>query len=131
MKIVSSFKQLEHTPALDEKIQEKSEKLQKYLEGNFEVHWTCSVRDDGAQLAEIKLIGPGIDYHASAHSDRLYKSLDLVISKIERQVHKKKDKWKKRINHKHNPSFKDRQIDDSQEHERYWDEKDSDDNLAS
>lgn len=130
MKIVSSFKHLEHTPALDQKIQEKSERLSKYLDGNFEVHWTCSVRDDGAQLAEIKLVGPSIDYHASAHSDRLYKSLDLVINKIERQIQKKKDKWKSKINKKHNPSFKDQQIDDSQEHERYWEDKESEE-IAS
>lgn len=126
MKIVSSFKQLEHTPALDEKIQSKSEKLKKYFEGNFEVHWTCYVRDDGAHCADIKLIGPTFEYHASAHSEMLYKSLDLVLSKVEKQIHKKKDKWKSRISHKHAPSVKDRQIALLEEDEQFWSDKNED-----
>lgn len=124
MKIVSSFKQLEHTPALDEKIQDKSQKLKKYFEGNFEVHWTCYVRDDGAQCADIKLLGPSFEYHAQAHSEKLYKTLDLAISKIEKQVQKKKDKWKNHISHKHAPSVKDRQVEQQEWDEEYWEDKD-------
>ena len=33
MKLKISFKHLEHTPALDERIKEKSQKLKKYFEG--------------------------------------------------------------------------------------------------
>lgn len=120
MKIVSSFKHLEHTPALDEKIQEKSQKLKKFFEGNFEVHWTCYVRDDGAHCADIKLIGPSFEYHATSHSESLYKSLDKSVSKIEKQVAKKKDKWKKRISHKHRPSIKDQQRAQNEWDEEYW-----------
>ena len=123
MKIISNFKQLEHTPSLDEKIQLKSQKLKKYFEGNFEVHWTCYVRDDGAQCAEIKLLGPSFEYHATAHSEKLYKTLDIAINKIEKQIHKKKDKWKQHISHKHSPSFKDQQTAQSEWDEQYWDEK--------
>ena len=55
MKIVSSFKHLEHTPSLDEKIQSKSKKLQKYFDGNIEVQWTCYVREDGEHCSDIKV----------------------------------------------------------------------------
>ena len=55
MKIVSSFKHLDHTPALDEKIEAKSQKLKKFFEGNFEVYWTCYIREDGNQCADVKL----------------------------------------------------------------------------
>ncbi len=130
MKIISSFKHLEHTPALDEKIEAKSQKLKKYFDGNFEVHWTCYVRDDGAQCAEIKLLGPSFEYHATAHSEKLYKTLDLAINKIEKQVHKKKDKWKQKISHKHAPSVKDQQIAQGEWDEEYW-ENQSDDTIAS
>lgn len=130
MKIVSSFKHLEHTPALDQKITEKSQKLKKFFDGNFEVQWTCYVRDDGAHCAEIKLLGPTFEYHANAHADTLYKTLDLVINKIERQVSKKKDKWKNRIKRKHNPSFKDHQVAESEWDESFWQKKEDED-LAS
>lgn len=123
MKIISSFKHLEHTPALDEKIESKSQKLKKYFDGNLEVFWTCYVRDDGAHCAEIKLLGPNFEYHATAHSDTLYKTLDMAINKIEKQVHKKKDKWKNHISHKHSPNVKEKQIQEIEKDEQYWEDK--------
>lgn len=130
MKIVSSFKHLEHTPALDEKIETKSKKLKKFFEGNIEVHWTCYVRDDGAHCADIKLLGPSFEYHAAAHSEKLYKSLDLAVNKIEKQVSKKKDKWKSHISHKHQPSLKDQQVAEGEWSEEFWEDK-KEENLAS
>jgi putative sigma-54 modulation protein len=124
MKIVSSFKHLEHTPALDKKIEEKSQKLKKFFDGNFEVHWTCYVRDDGAHCAEIKLLGPSFEYHSTGHSDTLYKSLDLAVNKIEKQMSKKKDKWKSKISHKHQPSVKDQLVAQGERDEEYWEDKD-------
>jgi putative sigma-54 modulation protein len=82
MKIITSFKHLEHTPALDDKIEEKSQKLKKYMDGNFEVQWTCYVRDDGAHCADIKLLVLHFEYHANAHSDSLYKTLDQAVKKL-------------------------------------------------
>lgn len=130
MKIVSSFKHLEHTPALDQKIESKSQKLKKYFDGNFEVQWTCFVRDDGAHCAEIKLLGPSFEYHAAAHSETLYKSLDLVLNKIEKQIHKRKDKWRNKISQKHQGSVKEQLIAQSEWDEQYWEDKDSEE-LAS
>ena len=37
MKIISTFKQLEHTEALDQKIEAKSQKLKKFFDGNFDI----------------------------------------------------------------------------------------------
>lgn len=130
MKIVSSFKHLEHTPALDEKIQQKSQKLKKFFEGNVEVQWTCFVGEAGKHWAEIKVLGPSFEYHAKASSEKLYKSLDLVIQKIEKQVGKKKDKWRNHISRKHKTSVKNEQILDGQRDEEYWENKNLED-LAS
>lgn len=130
MKIISSFKHLEHTEALDEKIESKSQKLKKFFEGNFEVHWTCYVREDGQQCADVKILGPAFEYHAGAHADSLYKSLDLVIGKVERQVHKKKSKWKNHISHKHKMGVKTQQLAQAEWDEAYWEDKSIED-LAS
>lgn len=130
MKIVSSFKHLDHTPALDDKIKSKSQKLKKYFEGNFEVHWTCYVRDDGAQCADIKLLGPSFEYHAQAHSEKLYKTLDIAINKIEKQVSKKKDKWKNHISRKHLETVKDQQKAQAAWDEDFWEGKDIDKDIA-
>jgi putative sigma-54 modulation protein len=123
MKIVSSFKHLDHTPALDEKIEAKSQKLKKFFEGNFEVHWTCYIREDGNQCADVKVIGPQFEYHGSAHADSLYKSLDLVIAKVEKQIHKKKSKWKNHISQKHKSHVKVQQVAQSEWDEKFWEDK--------
>lgn len=123
MKIVSTFRHLEHTPALDQKIEEKSLKLKKYFDGNLEVFWTCSVREDGAHLAEIKLLGPKFEFHASGNSDSLYKSLDLAISKVEKQVHKVKEKRRERIHHKHSQPVREQLIAESEWDEQFWENK--------
>ena len=95
MKVTISFLHLEHTPALDERIHEKSEKLGKYLEGNHNIKWNCYVKE-GNHYAEVSLSGPTFSYHAKGHSDSLYKTIDVVMDKLERQLSKQKDKWKER-----------------------------------
>jgi putative sigma-54 modulation protein len=96
MKVKISFKHLQHTPALDERIREKSKKLEKYLGGKCLVKWTCYVKNK-KHYADIELIGPTFEYHSSGWSDNLYKSLDKAIDKLEIQLSKKKEKMKNRI----------------------------------
>ena len=123
MKLKTTFKGIEHTPSLDEKIEQKSQKLKKYFDGNLNVHWTCSTGDHGLQVADIKVHGPHFDYHASGSSDSLYKAFDLAINKIERQVVKKKSKRRNHI-HSENASFKEEQIDGIIKDEEFWQDKD-------
>lgn len=90
MKLKISFKHLEHTPALDHRIAEKSEHFEKYFQGNISVHWTCWVHND-EHWAEVKVHGPKFDFFAKASADNMYKSLDLVVEKVEKQFAKQKD----------------------------------------
>jgi putative sigma-54 modulation protein len=96
MKITISFLHLDHTPALDERIQEKSMKLNKYLNGRTHLKWSCFVKD-GEHTAEVILVGPHFEYRASASTDNLYKTIDVVMEKIEKQLSKRKDKMRSRI----------------------------------
>jgi putative sigma-54 modulation protein len=130
MKIISSFKKIEHTEALDQKLHEKSQKFEKYFEGNFEVQWTCYVNNHKQQCADVKIIGPQFEYHASAQTESLYKSFDHVVSKMERQIFKKKEKWKSKISKKHNHSIKDQFVSESEWDEQYWQDHHSED-IAS
>ena len=101
MKVTITFRHLDHTPSLDERIQEKSEKLNKWLGGKTHIKWSCFVKE-GNHYAEVDLYGPHLDYHAKAHSDSLYKTIDQVVSKIEKQIQRKKEKLtsKKKLAHK-------------------------------
>ena len=96
MKITTCFRHLEHTPALDTRIHEKSFHLNKFFSGNFEVQWYCFAKDK-KQVADICVIGNGFKLHASAESDSLYKSFDLVVDKVETQMRKLKDKLHHRL----------------------------------
>lgn len=102
MNLKISFKHLKHTPALDERIKEKSEKLNHYFEGNTNISWVCWVNGD-EHWAEIKAHGPKFDFFAKACADNMYKSLDLCIEKMEKQFDKQKDLYKNKI---HNSSNK-------------------------
>jgi putative sigma-54 modulation protein len=127
MKLKISFKHLEHTPALDQRIKEKSEKFEKYFQGNTNIQWFCWVHND-EHWAEIKVHGPKFDFFAKACADNMYKSLDLVVDKMERQIEKQKDlKRNKMHSHAHDtPKYKEirKMIHDEEEYaQKEWDEK--------
>lgn len=99
MKVTISFQHLEHTPSLDTRIKEKTTKLKKYMEGKTHAKWNCYVQDH-VHYAEVDLVGPRCEFHATAHSDSLYKSIDLVIHKLEKQIQKKSSKIKNKLHRK-------------------------------
>ncbi len=102
MKVEISFKHLDHTESLDQVIVEKTEKLKKYLGGKCLVNWTCSV-NKGKHMADLKIVGPKYKFSSHAVEDTLYKSIDSAVAKLEKQLVKKKEKWK---NHIHQKSVK-------------------------
>ena len=127
MKLKISFKHLEHTPALDQRIKEKSEKFEKYFQGNTNIQWFCYVHNN-EHWAEIKVHGPKFDFFAKACADNLYKSLDLVVEKMERQIEKQKDVLRNKM-HKHafdTPKYREIQkcIDDEEDFaQKDWEER--------
>ncbi len=121
MRVTISFRNIRHTKSIDQKIQEKSEKLAKFLEGKTLVKWACNF-EDGHFYAEVSLIGPKFEYHAHSSSDTLLTTLDLATHKIQKQIQKRKDKLRNRIHNKH----KDLVIMDV---EQAWSDLDLDDEL--
>ncbi len=96
MRLKISFKHLKHTEALDDRIKEKSEKFEKYFQGNTNVQWLCWVNNE-EHWAEVKVTGPKFTFFAKASADNMYKSLDLVVEKMERQIDKQKELKRNRI----------------------------------
>lgn len=129
MNLKISFKHLKHTPALDERIKEKSEKLARYFEGNTNITWVCWVNGD-EHWAEIKAQGPKFDFFAKACADNMYKSLDLCIDKMERQFHRKKDLYKNKIHNAANQTLKQREIAERISDEISFQEKELEDKIA-
>lgn len=96
MSIQVTFKNIDHTPALDQNIQERTEKIKTMFPDNINVNWLCWV-DAKRHYSEVTVSGiPGPQIKAKAGSDNLYKTFDAVVRKIETQMRKKTEKRQER-----------------------------------
>lgn len=86
MNLNITFRHMEHTPALDQVIRDKSEKFQKWLGASVDVQWTCW--NEGVEhYSEVNISAGSDKYFAKAHADDLYKTFDLIVHKIQNQLH--------------------------------------------
>ena len=87
---MTTFKNFEHTEALDEQIKKKAAKIEKYFtDSDVNIRWTCS-QDGSIQRSDVEVTGyAGDPIHASAEADDLYKTFDEVVQKISRQARKR------------------------------------------
>lgn len=104
MEITITFKNIEHTPSLDSRIEKKSKRLEKYFDGRSVIQWTCYEERD-FHIAEITLEGPTFRFNSKGSDRNLYHALDKAINKIEIQLRKQKERMKNPI-HQRNPEFK-------------------------
>ncbi|GAB4016271.1 MAG: hypothetical protein Fur0010_15980 [Bdellovibrio sp.] len=85
MNLEITFRHLEHTENIDEKIRAKVERISKKLSPSANLHWTSWVEHD-EHISTLLAHDGGKEYFAKASSDNLYKTIDLVIQKIELQI---------------------------------------------
>ena len=85
MNLNITFRHMEHTPALDQMIREKSEKFSKWFGPGSNVQWTCWTEGIN-HCSEVQIHSGQQEYFAKAQADDLYKTFDLVIQKIQNQM---------------------------------------------
>lgn len=85
MNVNITFRHMDHTPALDQMIREKSEKFAKWFGQGTSVQWTCWM-DGVDHCSEVNISSGHEKYFAKAHSDDLYKTFDLIVHKIQNQL---------------------------------------------
>lgn len=100
MNLTVHFHQIESTPSIQSKIEQKCEKLKKYFDGHFDVTWTCSTGKEGHH-SHVIVAGNGFTINADSTKDDLYKTLDDAIGKLEKQLSKRKEQLKDKLHHKH------------------------------
>lgn len=88
---------LEVTDALREFVERKLARLEKYFENVSDTgaHVVLTVVKDQHRV-EVTIPFPGVIVRAEESSEDMYASVDLVVEKLERQIHK----YKTRINRK-------------------------------
>ncbi|MCE5221995.1 MAG: ribosome-associated translation inhibitor RaiA [Clostridium sp.] len=101
MKVTVIAKNMELTDALKEIVQKKISKLEKYFEANIEAKATLSVQKN-RHIIEITIPFNGVILRGEEATSDMYKSLDLVEDKLERQIRKQKT----RLSRKHSGSLR-------------------------
>lgn len=101
MKVTVIAKNIELTQALKEIVQKKISKLEKYFEVEVEAKATLSVQKN-RQIIEVTIPFNGAILRSEESTDDMYKSIDLVEDKLERQIRKQKT----RLSRKNNGSLK-------------------------
>ncbi|VYU21473.1 ribosome-associated translation inhibitor RaiA [Clostridium tertium] len=95
MKVSVIAKNTTATPALKDMVEKKLSKVEKYFNPEVEVKTTLSVQKN-KQRVEITIPFNGVVLRAEEATDDMYKSIDLVVTKLERQIRKQRTKLLKR-----------------------------------
>lgn len=85
-----SFKHMDASDAVRNYAAEKTEKLQKYFNGNMSVTWNFSVEKQN-HIAHCHVTGSHLDIFGEGLTNDLYASIDMAIDKAERQLRKHKE----------------------------------------
>ena len=85
MLIEITFRHLEHTPALDELIRHKLERLSKFFGEQARLHCSSWVESQN-HVCTLSIHDHHHDYYVKAESSDLYKTIDMAIHKLDRQI---------------------------------------------
>lgn len=99
MKINARGKNIDVTPALQEYLEKKLSKLDKYFNGELEAQVTLSVVRESHSV-DVTISINGLLLRGEEATADMYASIDLVVDKIERQLHKYKTKINRKLRQK-------------------------------
>ena len=96
MKVQVVGKELKVTDAINDYVERKLERIDKYFE---DASAEVTVKTEkNEQIAEVMVNANGDKYRAEAEEKDLYASIDKVSDKIERQIRKNKTRMSKKVN---------------------------------
>ena len=95
MKVTVIAKNIQLTTALREVVEKKISKLSKYFSTDVEAKATLSVQKN-RQIIEVVIPFNGVILRGEEATDDMYRSIDLVEEKLERQIRKQKTKLERR-----------------------------------
>ncbi|MFU0800401.1 MAG: ribosome-associated translation inhibitor RaiA [Xylanivirga thermophila] len=96
MRIILSGKNIEITDALRDQVYKKVGKLERYFDEDTEVYVTMSV-EKNRHIMEVTIPFNGIVIRAEDSTDDMYTTIDKVLDKLEKQIHKHRTKLSKKI----------------------------------
>ncbi len=90
MGIAITFRHMTPSDALKNYVNEKLERVQKYLREPLDAHVTLFT-ERHLHVAEMHISAVGRQHQARHESEDMYKSIDFVLDKIEHQISKHHD----------------------------------------
>ncbi|HZJ83334.1 MAG TPA: ribosome-associated translation inhibitor RaiA [Clostridia bacterium] len=94
--ILSGKNNLDITNALRNQVEKKVLKFDRYFDENVEVQVTLSV-EGYRHIIEVTIPFNGIVIRAEESTDDMYTSIDKVLDKLERQIHKHRTRLERRM----------------------------------
>lgn len=96
MKIILSGKNIEIGDSLRKQADKKIRKIEKYFKPNVDAQVTLST-EGYRHIVEVTIPFDGVVIRAEESTDDMYTSLDRVIEKLEKQIHKHRTKLEKKL----------------------------------
>lgn len=100
MKINIRSKNIEVTPTLQDYVEKRLSKIEKYVEKHFEseieAQVTLSVAKEN-HIVEVTIYVNSLLLRGEETTSDMYASIDLVVDKVERQMHKYKTKINRKL----------------------------------
>lgn len=106
MELTVRGKNLEITDALHSYVEKHTGKIQRYFDKPIKINVLLRI-SNLTKTCEVTVFVDGVILRGVEKSDDMYKSIDLVFDKVERQIHKYKTRLAKWFKEKHtfSPAF--------------------------
>ncbi|MFB3883910.1 MAG: ribosome hibernation-promoting factor, HPF/YfiA family [Thermodesulfobacteriota bacterium] len=95
MQIGVTFRHLEADEGAKDYVQEKVQRLQKYLVNPGEVHVVLSA-EKFRHTAEITITGQGVTFNSQGRNSDLYAAIDQMLEKAERQIREQRGRARRK-----------------------------------
>ncbi len=96
MNIILSGKNVDITDSLRDQVNKKVKKLERYFEPGTEAQVTLTVQKN-RHIIEVTIPFDGVIIRAEESTNDMYTSIDMVLDKLERQIHKHRTKLERKI----------------------------------
>jgi len=95
MQVSVTFRNINPSDSLKEYASEKLSRIDKYLDNPAEANIVLSI-EKFRHIAEVNIVGDGLKVNGQEETSDLYSAIDMVVDKLEKQVKKAKQKFRKR-----------------------------------
>ncbi len=94
MQIAVTFRHMESSDALRSYVEEKLDRVKKYIDEPIDAQVVLSVQKKINHRAEVTMVAKGLTMKSGENKEDMYAAIDLMVDKIERQLKRYKDKLK-------------------------------------